>query len=149
MSPELCKAATEVNLNEKITKNLSDWRTKANEKIKPVEYAVGDLVLVKRCNGSNAKGSITAKFLLLYEDPYRVCRRLRPCTYQLQFTDASVRGNFHVSLLKRYHEQASGKEKAETEGEETGRAADESSGEEEAWRSSIMESLLGQIMKRN
>ena len=62
-----------------------------------------DLVLVKACNVANAAADKVAKFLALYEDPYKVKKRVARNTYILSNTQIErERGIFHAANLKPY-----------------------------------------------
>lgn len=72
------------------------------------EFATGDLVLLKANPVSSALSSKTKKFLLLFEGPYRIKKKVGLSTYILimENTDEE-RGMFHVSHLKPYNSDVS------------------------------------------
>lgn len=85
------------NIEEKGKKRSA--RLKRSTKV--WEIAIGDMVLVKANNVSNPAKSILAKFLALYEGPYRVSKQVASATYEL-FDDrrGKLRGTFHKNNLK-------------------------------------------------
>lgn len=70
-------------------------------------FKVDDLVLLRACNVSSAIKSETKKFLLLYEGPYKIKKKLHTNTYLLEYCEGKLRGKergyFHVSHLKLFH----------------------------------------------
>lgn len=78
-------------------------RRAARQKVRTMEFKVGDLVLLRANPVSSAVDRQTKKFFLLYEGPYRIKKKIHNATYVLQrVTDDSERGSFHASHLKRY-----------------------------------------------
>ena len=60
-------------------------------------------MLVKACNVANAAAGKVAKFLALYEGPYKVKKRIARNTYILCNTETECeRGQFHAVDLKPY-----------------------------------------------
>lgn len=64
-----------------------------------VEFKEGDLVLLKANNISSAITSELKKFLLLFEGPFRIKKKIHAHTYLLIYPNES----FHASHLKAYH----------------------------------------------
>lgn len=60
------------------------------------QVAIGDMVMVKANNVTNPAESILTKLLALYEDPYRVSKKVASATSQL-FDDrrGKLRGTLH------------------------------------------------------
>ena len=80
---------------------------KRNARIKKdkigLTFQPGDLVLVKACNVANATAGKVAKFLALYEGPYKVKKSIARNTYILSKTETErKRGQFHAVDLKPY-----------------------------------------------
>lgn len=70
-----------------------------------MNFELGDLVLLKANRMSSAVNAETKKFLLLYEGPYKVKRKVSFDTYLLESPDTRVeRGTFHASHIKKYYE---------------------------------------------
>lgn len=86
-------------------KNKADKKNKVNKHFK---FDIGDLVLVKAQNVSNAVENKIAKFFSVYEGPYRIVKKISSDTYLL-FDEkcCKERGTFHVKLLKYYYAEAS------------------------------------------
>lgn len=57
---------------ENIVNNRKSWQEEVNKGIKHIEYQLGDKVLIRKYNLSNANDSLTAKFMSIYEGPYVV-----------------------------------------------------------------------------
>lgn len=70
----------------------------------PLEFSVGDLVLVKTHPLSSAEDAEIKKFFLLYEGPFKVNKRLGPNSYELINEFGSVKGNHNIVNLKAYKE---------------------------------------------
>ena len=76
---------------------------KENAKARGSRYKVGDLVLVKACNLSNATDNLTAKFLTLYEGPYIIEEQRGPSTFLLTNPNTGEkRGVFHATNFRPY-----------------------------------------------
>ena len=84
---------------------------KINESHKHKVYKIGDKVLVKALNVSNAAEGIFSKFLAIYEGPYVIAESYNDTTFLLKNTDASNRGKFHGSLLRPYNGEGKGDDK--------------------------------------
>lgn len=66
-------------------------------------YKEGQMVLVKACNISNAASGRIAKFMALYEGPYRVQERTSLNTYVLHHPhNGKERGHYHAQDMKPY-----------------------------------------------
>ena len=67
-------------------------------------YSEGQLVLVKALNVSNPAAKQIAKFMPLYEGPYRVKKRVGKASYLLEFIrEPRERGFFHTHNLRPFH----------------------------------------------
>jgi hypothetical protein len=78
---------------------------KLNQKNKITKFELGDLVLVKAYQMSDALNKIVSKFCELYEGPYRIKKILSASTYVLEYTDQpnKIRGTFNVRQMKQYY----------------------------------------------
>lgn len=66
-----------------------------------ISFNGGDLVLLRSNPMSSAVSRETKKFMLLFEGPYRIKKKIGPATYVLTGLDDDVeRGTFHASHLK-------------------------------------------------
>lgn len=88
---------------EKIGRERSD---KLNRGQQLISYRLGDLVLLKSANKSEAIDAVTAKLLPLYEGPYQVVMSLHECSYVLSDPSGKkkLKGTYHISSLRPYHE---------------------------------------------
>lgn len=80
--------------------------TKANAKVREqCNFKVGELVLVKANQQSNAVLGKVAKFSEIYEGPYIVTKIIGNATYEIAYLTGKkkTRGIFNVRLLRRYH----------------------------------------------
>lgn len=79
-------------------------RERHNNKINPIKYKIGDLVLVRTHKQSNAFNKHIYKFFLLYEGPYVILERKNENAYVLIHDKSRlVRGTFNCIHLKKYH----------------------------------------------
>ena len=77
---------------------------KFNNEHRMSTYAEGQLVLAKALNVSNPAAKQIAKFMPLYEGPYRVKRRVANSSYLLEFLhEPRERGLFHTHHLRPFH----------------------------------------------
>ena len=88
---------------------------KINKKGKFQAHHVGDHVLVKTCNLSNAEQGLTAKFLALYEGPFTIFQRKGDTTYIVSDVNGKQRGLFHQSQLRLYYGAKTSEEKGQEE----------------------------------
>jgi hypothetical protein len=63
---------------------------------------VDDLVLVNMQNISNAEANTTAKFMELFEGPFRITKLIPLFAYEVTGQDGRVRGVFNKQALKAY-----------------------------------------------
>ena len=90
-------------IREKIKTKGERRNTRINKDKIALTFEPGDLVLVKACNVANAAAGKVAKFLSLYEGPYKVKKRIARNTYILSSTETErERGQFHAVDLKLY-----------------------------------------------
>ena len=75
---------------------------------------MGDTVLIKTCNLSNAEQGLTSKFLALYERPYIITHKKGSATYIIADQKKNQRGLFHQHQLRPYY----GAKTQKKEGEE-------------------------------
>lgn len=74
-----------------------------NETANIIEFAVGDKVLIRAQQSSDATQKIISKFCELFEGPYSITRRIGQSTYELSDVETGkVRGVFNTRVLKRY-----------------------------------------------
>lgn len=67
-------------------------------------FEVGDLVLLRANPASSLLKGETKKFLLLFEGPYKIKRKIGTCSYLLVNAQGNKeRGVFHISHLKEYY----------------------------------------------
>ena len=86
---------------ERIKKKRGAHAIKENARAHCTRYRIGDLVLVKACNLSNAADNLIAKFLTLYEGPYIIEEQRGPSTYKLVNPNTrETRGVFHASNFR-------------------------------------------------
>ena len=90
-------------IREKILTKEDRRDTRINKDKIEHTFQPGNLVLVRACNVANAAAGKVAKFLSLYEGPYKVKKRITQNTYILSSTETQrERGQFHVVDLKLY-----------------------------------------------
>ena len=100
---------------ERIKRKREAHATKENDNARGTRYKVGDRVLVKACNLSNATDNLIAKFLTLYEGPYIVKEQVGPSTFLLTNPNTGEgRGVFHATNFRPYLQNAD--EEADEEG---------------------------------
>lgn len=79
-------------------------RRKINHPHRPYPtFNINDLVLLRANTISSALSAETKKFLLLFEGPFRIKKKVSFDTYVLMDDKNVERGTFHVSHLKAYH----------------------------------------------
>lgn len=80
---------------------------KLNARNNIVKFNIGDLVLVKACQTSDAVNRVISKFCKLYNGPFRVQTKIGNATYMLEYVDkpGEVRGTFNVRQLKPYFKE--------------------------------------------
>lgn len=67
-------------------------------------FEVGDLVLLRANPASSLLKGETKKFLLLFEGPYKIKKKIGTCSYLLVNAQGNKeRGVFHISHLKEYY----------------------------------------------
>ncbi|GJW91722.1 reverse transcriptase domain-containing protein [Tanacetum coccineum] len=104
--PELVQETTDkvVLIKEKLKAARDRQKNYANNRRKPLEFEVGDRVLLKV---SPWKGVIQfgkrGKLALRYVGPFEILERIGPVAYQLKLPEelSSVHDTFHVSNLKK------------------------------------------------
>jgi hypothetical protein len=70
-----------------------------------MKFEAGDLVLLKANNISSEYGAEIQKFLLLYERPFQVKKRIQTGVYVLMYQhNQKERGTFHVSNMKPFYD---------------------------------------------
>lgn len=80
-----------------------------NEKIynlrrRPAEFEVGDRVLKKNFEQSNAANYYSSKLTPRYVGPYKIRQKISPNVYQLEEPGGKIIGTWHISDLKRHEE---------------------------------------------
>lgn len=91
--------------SENMKKNRSKRTAKFNASHKFSEFKVDDLVLARALNVSNPAARITAKFLPLYEGPYRIKSKIGKTSYIIAYVHKDKeRGMYHTSDLRPYYE---------------------------------------------
>lgn len=85
-----------LRIKEKVLKRAE----KVNTQHRPIQYQVGDKVLVRTNPTSDLNNKIISKFCALFEGPYRIGKQLGPATYTLH----DLEGNFNTLMLKPYIE---------------------------------------------
>ena len=90
-------------IRERIKTKGEKRNARVNRDKNELTFQPGDLVLVKACNVANAAAGKVAKFLALYEGPFKVTKRVARNTYILSNTQTKrERGMFHAANLKPY-----------------------------------------------
>ncbi|WZZ33691.1 hypothetical protein YC2023_017092 [Brassica napus] len=87
---------------EKSRKRMKKW---ADEKRRPSEYSVGDLVLVKLLPQQfKAFRSLHKGLIRKYEGPFEIVGKVGKVSYRIDLPDTlKIHPVFHVSMLKPYH----------------------------------------------
>lgn len=87
---------------EKSQKRMKKW---PDEKRRPSEYSVGDLVLVKLLPQQfKAFRSLHKGLIRRYEGPFEIVGKVGKVSYRLDLPDTlKIHPVFHVSMLKPYH----------------------------------------------
>ena len=98
-----------------ISKEIRDKEERRAEKInknrRETIYQVGQQVLVRADNKSNALDAIVGKFLAIYEGPYTVQHIIHKVTYEVIYPlSKKIRGIFHTNLLRPYFQNGDIKE---------------------------------------
>lgn len=94
-------SAEKLILAEATLKGKAARRALKNTGSRFTVFKPGDLVLLKANNASSALKAETKKFLLLFEGPYKIKKKVSNHTYVLQDVQSAVeRGTFHASHLK-------------------------------------------------
>ena len=76
---------------------------------------------MKACNVSNTATGRIAKFMALYEGPYKIRKQIARNTYILVNTNTNQeRGQFHAMDLKPYRSEREAEEKRERKASERG-----------------------------
>lgn len=79
-------------------------RSVTNPKPSSCNFTVGDLVLLRSNPVSSTIRSEMKKFLLLFEGPYKIKKKIAPATFILVSPDSDKeRGMFHASHFKTYY----------------------------------------------
>ena len=85
------------NIREKIKTKGERRNTRMNKDKIELTFQPGDLVLLRACNVASAAAGKVAKFLPLYEEPYKVKKRIARNTYILSSTETErERRQFHA-----------------------------------------------------
>ena len=96
-------------IRERIRNKGERRKARLNKDKIGLTFQPGDLVLVRACNVANAAAGKVAKFLALYEGPYKIQRRVARNTYILSDVKTErERGQFHAMTLKPYHTKDDG-----------------------------------------
>lgn len=89
-----------VVLRKRIKRKREKLLDKINEKKKGVSFEIREWVLAKACNVSNTTTGTMAKFLTLYEVPYKVNKQVATNVYILCGTEnEQERGQYHANHL--------------------------------------------------
>lgn len=84
-------------------KRFGTWKKHAEKRKNFTQYEIGDLVLIKANNTSDASSKIISKFLSLYEGSYKLEKKLSKNTFILINPKTNTeRGQFHSSLFKKW-----------------------------------------------
>lgn len=82
-----------------------DNKLRVDNKHKTFTYfTIGDKVLLRANNTSIKIDKCIEKFFKIYLGPFLVTKAFNDCTYELTSMENIVRGNFHISLLKKFIE---------------------------------------------
>ncbi|GKE36937.1 hypothetical protein Tco_1460342 [Tanacetum coccineum] len=106
IGPELVQEMTDkvVLIKEKLKAARDRQKSYADNRRKPLEFEVGDQVLLKvsPCKGVIRFGK-KGKLALRYVGPFEILKRVGPVAYQLRLPEelSSVHDTFHVSNLKK------------------------------------------------
>ena len=91
-------------IRERIRNEGERRKARLNKDKIGLTFQPGDLVLVRACNVANTAAGKVAKFLALYEGPYRIKEKIARNTYILSDMNTErERGQFHAMSLKPYH----------------------------------------------
>lgn len=92
-----------VILRERIERKREKLLDRINKKKKGVFFKMNEWVLAKACNVWNATTGAMAKFLALYEAPYRIKKHVATNVYILCDTQSEKeRGQCHANDLRKY-----------------------------------------------
>lgn len=75
-----------------------------NLRRRPVTYQVGDIVLKKNFQQSNAANYFSAKLAPRFVGPYMVAKKVSPLVYTLAEMNGRQIGNWHVADFKKYNQ---------------------------------------------
>jgi hypothetical protein len=107
LGPELIREATEkvAIIRERILAAQSRHKSYADQRRRPLEFAVGDFVLLKvsPMKGVRRFGK-KGKLAPRYVGPFRICQRIGAVAYRLELPHAlsSVHDVFHISMLRKH-----------------------------------------------
>lgn len=90
-------------VRENLVKNSILRSSKFDKRHKLINFQIGDLVKIRKCNRSVAQKKVTKKFSLLYEGPYKITNVPFPNVYTLEDLTGKARGNFNAIHLTRYY----------------------------------------------
>lgn len=77
---------------------------KFNNRHKITEFSIGDLVLIKSYQPSDAIEGVTTKLFELYSGPHTIIERIGKTIYNVQPINSNIKlGPYHVSSMKKYH----------------------------------------------
>ena len=101
------------HLISKKIRNKGERRAeKVNKNRRETSYQVGQQVLVRADNKSNALDAIVGKFLAIYEGPYTIQHIIHKVTYEVIYPlSKKIRGIFHTNLLRPYFQDGTTKTK--------------------------------------
>lgn len=114
----------DVSYEEKIkvvgTRSIENGKARAekfNKLHKFKTYNVGDKVLLKTTNLSNASKKLKSKFMPVYNGPFILSAKAGEHSFLLTGLNGKIRGKFHSAAFKLYHERD---EEDQAQDEETG-----------------------------
>lgn len=90
-------------VKERLQKNHEKSKKQYNMRRRDVNFQLGDLVWKKLFALSNAGNYFTSKLAGKFEGPFRVCKKVGYCVYELEDMNGKSKGNWHVQDIKQFY----------------------------------------------
>ena len=89
---------------ERLLSKAEQRKRRHDRNLTPIQYEVGQLVLIKNHDQSSALNKEIKKFFLLYDGPYEVSEEKMENAYVLvDLQTREIKGTYNVTQLKKYY----------------------------------------------